>query len=94
MHNTLTTIPFLTVIFRILNSKVNCCHGNDAKRAITMDADEVMASLSSVLSTLELKRQLAYRRSSIELVSVVENKCPLSDVIMARCGAVVVVVVV
>lgn len=59
-----------------------------------MDADEVMASLSSVLSTLELKRQLAYSHSSIELVSAVENKYPLSDIIMARCAAVVVVVVV
>ena len=54
----------------------------------------VMASLSSVLSTLELKRQLAYSHSSIELVSAVENKYPLSDIIMARCAAVVVVVVV
>ena len=59
-----------------------------------MDADEVMASLSSVLSTLELKRQLAYSYSSIELVSAVENKYPLSDIIMARCAAVVVVVIV
>ena len=90
----LLQFPFLTVIFRILKSTVNCCHGNDAKRAIRMDADEVMASLSSVLSTLELKRQLAYSHSSIELVSAVENKYPLSDIIMARCAAVVVVVVV
>ena len=94
MHNTFTTSSVFNRNFPYSKQQSNCCHGNDAKRAITMDADEVMASLSSVLSTLELKRQLAYRRSSIELVSAVENKYPLSDIIMARCGAVVVVVVV
>ena len=52
-----------------------------------MDTDEVMASVSSVLSTLELKRQLAYSHSSIDLVNTVENKYPLADIIMARCAA-------
>ena len=41
-------------------------------------------AVSSVLCMLEEQRNLAYSRSSIQLVSELENKYPLSDVIMRR----------
>ena len=44
----------------------------------------VCEAVSSVLCTLEEQRKLAYSRSSIQLVSELENKYPLSDVIMRR----------
>ena len=48
------------------------------------ERNEVMTSVSSVLSMLEEQRRVAYSRSSIELVSAVENKYPLADIIMTR----------
>ena len=48
------------------------------------ERNEVMTSVSSVLSMLEEQRRVAYSRSSIELVSAVENKYPLADIIMKR----------
>lgn len=48
------------------------------------ERNEVMTSVSSVLSMLEEQRRVAYSRSSIELVSAVENKYPLADIIMER----------
>ena len=47
------------------------------------ERNEVMTSVSSVLSMLEEQRRVAYSRSSIELVSAV-NKYPLADIIMKR----------
>ena len=44
----------------------------------------VCEAVSSVLSTLEEERKLAYSHSGIELVAEVNNKYPLSDVIMRR----------
>ena len=44
----------------------------------------VYEAVSSALCTLEEQRKLAYSRSSIQLVSELENKYPLSDVIMRR----------
>lgn len=44
----------------------------------------VCEAVSTVLCTLEEQRKLAYSRSSIQLVSELENKYPLSDVIMRR----------
>ena len=44
----------------------------------------VCEAVSSVLSTLEEQRKLAYTQSGIDLVSEVDNKYPLSDVIMKR----------
>lgn len=44
----------------------------------------VPAAVSAVLSALEEKRRAAYSRSSIALVSCVENKYPLADIIMKR----------
>ena len=48
----------------------------------------VCEAVSSVLSTLEEQRRLAYSQSGIELVSEVDKQYPLSDVIMSRyvCG--------
>lgn len=44
----------------------------------------VCEAVSSVLLKLEEQRKLAYSHSSIQLVSEVENKYPLADVIMRR----------
>lgn len=44
----------------------------------------ISSTLSEVHSSLEAERRLAYSRSSIALVSAVENKYPLADIIMKR----------
>lgn len=44
----------------------------------------VCDAVSSVLCTLEEQRKLAYSHSSIQLVPELENKYPLSDVIVRR----------
>lgn len=46
----------------------------------------VCEAVSSVLSMLEEKRNLSYTLSSIQLVTEMDNKYPLSDVIMRRFG--------
>ena len=48
----------------------------------------VCEAVSTVLCTLEEQRKLDYSRSSIQLVSELENKYPLSDVIMRRLAMV------
>lgn len=55
-------------------------------RSLSMESTSVSVceAVSSVLYTLEEQRKLAYSHSSIQLVSEIENKYPLSDVIMRR----------
>ena len=43
-------------------------------------------AVSSVLSMLEEKRKLSYTLSGIQLVTEMDNRYPLSDVIMRRFG--------
>lgn len=47
----------------------------------------VCEAVSSVLSMLEEQRKLAYTQSGIQLVTEVDNKYPLSDVIMSRLAS-------
>ena len=44
----------------------------------------VCKAVSSVLSVLQEERALSYTQSGIQLVTEVDNKYPLSDVIMKR----------
>ena len=61
-------------------------NGEDPNVCLSMESTSVSVceAVSSVLHTLEEQRKLAYSRSSIQLVSEIENKYPLSDVIMRR----------
>ena len=62
--------------------------GSDGGEEIVKGEGEVTPTISSPLSavhsSLEAERRLAYSRSSIALVSALENACPLADLIMKR----------
>ena len=61
-----------------------------AAKMASMEGFGVSPAVSSVFSLqakereIAKKREMAYSRSSIRLVSAVENKYPLGDVIMER----------
>ena len=53
---------------------------------IETSSASVCEAVSSVLNMLEEKRKLSYTLSGIQLVTEMDNKYPLSDVIMRRFG--------
>ena len=54
------------------------------EEGMEVEEAQVVDAVSSVLMNIAEQRRIAYCRSSIRLVSTVENKYPLADTIMRR----------